>query len=229
MEEKPDYLGHRERLRDRFQKAGADGLKDYELLELLLTYAIPRKDVKPYAKALIKRFGSLGGILDASQREIEEVEKIGPISSTLIHLIKEICGEYLAEKMKGKEALSSPQAVLDFARMKLSGLPHEAFMVIFLNSKNRVLDYEILQEGTLDRTVIYPRRLLESALAHKAAGIIFVHNHPSGDAQPSPEDKNLTRSLMEAARTIDLRVLDHLIVGQEGYCSFVESRLMPGS
>jgi DNA repair protein RadC len=112
--------------------------------------------------------------------------------------------------------------------MKLSGLPHEAFMVIFLNAKNRVEDYEILQEGTLDRTVIYPRRLLESALAHKAAGIIFVHNHPSGDPQPSPEDKNLTRSLMEAARTIDLRVLDHLIVGKEGYCSFVESRLMPG-
>jgi DNA repair protein RadC len=177
---------------------------------------------------LKKRFKSLGGILDASQKEIEEVEKIGPISSTLIRLVKEICCEYLAEKMKGKEPLSSPQAVLDFARMKLSGLPHEAFMVIFLNAKNRVEDYEILQEGTLDRTVIYPRRLLESALAHKAAGIIFVHNHPSGDPQPSPEDKNLTRSLMEAARTIDLRVLDHLIVGKEGYCSFVESRLMPG-
>jgi DNA repair protein RadC len=117
MDDKPDYLGHRERLRDRFQKAGADGLKDYELLELLLTYAIPRKDVKPYAKALIKRFGSLAGILDATQKEIEEVEKIGPISSTLIRLVKEICGEYLAEKMKGKEALSSPPAVLDFARL----------------------------------------------------------------------------------------------------------------
>mgnify|MGYP000353809071 CR=1 FL=1 len=229
MEDKQDYLGHRERLRDRFQKAGAAGLKDYELLELLLTYAIPRKDVKPYAKALIRRFKSLGGVLDANQKEIEEVEKIGPISSTLIRLVKEICGEYLAEKMKGKEAVSSPRAVLDFARMKLSGLPHEAFMAIFLNAKNRVLDYEILQEGTVDRTVIYPRRVVERALAHKAAGIIFVHNHPSGDAQPSPEDKNLTRTLMEAARTIDLRVLDHLIVGKEGYCSFVESRLMPGA
>ena len=209
MDNKPDHLGHRERLRERFQKGGTDGMKDYELLELLLTYAIPRKDVKPYAKALIKRFGSLAGILDAGQKEIEEVAKIGPISSTLIRLVKEICCEYLAEKMKGKEALSSPQAVLDFARMKLSGLPHEAFMVIFLNAKNRVLDYKVLQEGTIDRAVIYP--------------------HPSGDAQPSPEDKNLTRSLMEAARTIDLRVLDHLIVGKEGYCSFVESRLMSGS
>jgi DNA repair protein RadC len=229
MDDKPDYMDHRKRLRARFQKDGAEGFHDYELLELLLTYAIPRKDVKPYAKALIRRFKSLGGILDAARKEIEEVEKIGPVSSTLIRLVKEICGEYLAEKMKGREALSSPQAVLDFARMKLSGLPHEAFMVIFLNAKNRVLDYKVLQEGTIDRAVIYPRQVVKEALAHHAAGIIFVHNHPSGDAQPSPEDKNLTRSLMEAARTIDLRVLDHLIVGKEGYCSFVESRLMPGS
>jgi DNA repair protein RadC len=229
MEDKPDYLGHRKRLRARFQKAGADGLQDYELLELLLTYAIPRKDVKPYAKALIKRFGSLAGVLDASQKEMEEVDKVGPISSILIKLVKELCAAYLADKIKGREVLSSPQAVLDFARMKLAGLPHEAFMVIFLNAKNRVLDYKILQEGTVDRAVIYPRRIVEEALAHHAAGIIFVHNHPSGDAQPSPEDKQLTRSLVEAARTIDLRVLDHLIVGKEGYCSFVENRLFPGT
>ncbi len=229
MDDKPDHLGHRKRLRNRFQKGGGDGLQDYELLELLLTYAIPRKDVKPYAKALIKRFGSLAGVLDASQKDLEEVAKIGPISSTLIRLVKEICAAYLAEKIKGREVLSSPQAVLDFARMKLTGLPHEAFMVIFLDSKNRVLDHKIMQEGTVDRAVIYPRRIVEEALARRAAGIIFVHNHPSGDAQPSPEDKNLTRSLVEAARTIDLRVLDHLIVGKEGYCSFVESRLMPGS
>ena len=229
MEDKPDYLGHRKRLRERFRKNGAEGMHDYEMLELLLTYAIPRKDVKPYAKDLIKRFGSLSGVLDAGQKELEGVAKIGPVSSTLIRLVKELCGAYLAEKIKGREMLSSPQAVLDFARMKLAGLPHEAFMVIFLNAKNRVLDYKVLQEGTVDRAVIYPRRIVEEALAQHAAGIIFVHNHPSGDAQPSPEDKQLTRSLVEAARTIDLRVLDHLIVGKEGYCSFVESRLMPGS
>jgi len=154
-------------------------MHDYELLELLLTYAIPRKDVKPYAKDLIERFGSLSGVLDASRKELEEVLKIGPISSTLIRLIKELCGAYLGEKMKGKEVLSSPQAVLDFARMRLAGLPHEAFMVIFLNAKNRVLDHKILQEGTVDRAIIYPRRIVEEALAHHAAGIIFVHNHPA--------------------------------------------------
>jgi DNA repair protein RadC len=229
MEDKPDYLGHRKRLRERFRKNGTEGMHDYEVLELLLTYAIPRKDVKPIAKDLLKRFGSLSGVLDAGQKELEEVANIGPISSTLIRLVKETCGIYLAEKMKNKDVLSSPQAVLDFARVKLAGLPHEAFMIIFLNTKNKVLDYKVLQEGTVDRAVIYPRRMIEEALARHAAAIILIHNHPSGDAGPSPEDKQLTRSLVEAARTIDLRVLDHIIVGKEGYCSFLESRLMPGS
>ena len=118
MEDKRDYLGHRKRLRGRFQKNGGEGMHDYELLELLLTYAIPRKDVKPYAKDLIERFGSLSGVLDAGQKELEEVAKIGPISAILIRLVKEVCGFYLAEIMKGKAVLSSPQAVLDFARMK---------------------------------------------------------------------------------------------------------------
>ncbi len=136
MEAKPDYLEHRKRLRDRFRKSGGDGLLDYELLELLLTYSIRRIDVKPHAKNLIKHFGSLSAVLDASQEEIEEVTKIGPISATLLRVVKEVCAAYLAEKMKNKEILSSPQAVLDFARLKLSGLPHEAFMVIFLNTKN---------------------------------------------------------------------------------------------
>jgi DNA repair protein RadC len=229
MEDKPDYLGHRERLRERFQRNGVEGMHDYEVLELLLTFVIPRKDVKPYAKDLIKRFGSFSGVLDAGQKELEEVPKIGPLSATLIRVVKEACGVYLADKMKGKEVLSSPQAVLDFARVKLAGRPHEAFMAIFLDAKNRVMDFKVVQEGTVDRAAIYPRRIVEEALACHAAGIIFVHNHPSGDSQPSPEDKQLTRSLTEAARTIDLRVLDHIIVGKEGYCSFVESRLMPGA
>lgn len=227
MEDKPGYLEHRKRLRERFRKNGTEGMHDYEILELLLTYAVPRKDIKPRAKELIKRFGSLAGVLDAGQKELEEVADIGPVSSTLIRVVKETCGVYLADKMKNKDVLSSPQAVLDFARVKLAGLPHEAFMIIFLNTKNKVLDYKVLQEGTVDRAVIYPRRMIEEALARHAAAIILVHNHPSGDAGPSPEDKQLTRSLVEAARTIDLRILDHIIVGKEGYCSFSESRLMP--
>jgi len=173
MAEKPGYIDHRQRLRARFRRSGTEGMHDYEVLELLLTYAIPRKDVKPYARKLIKRFGSLSGVLDASQTELESVLHIGPITSTLIRLVKEIGSLYLAEKMKEKDLLSSPQAVLDFARMKLSGLPHEAFMVVFLNTKNKVLDHKIIQEGTVDRAAVYPRRIIEDALSRHASSVYY--------------------------------------------------------
>jgi DNA repair protein RadC len=228
MEGKPDYLGHRQRLRERFRKDGVAGMHDYEVLELLLTYALPRKDVKPLAKELIRVFGSFAAVFDASLEELEKIKNVGPISATLLGLIKEICSMYLAEKMKNKDILSSPQAVLNFARVKLAGLPREAFLVIFLNNKNRVILCKIIQEGTIDRAIIYPRRLIEEALACHATGVILVHNHPSGEPEPSPEDKQLTRSLLEAARTIDLRILDHIIVGREGYCSFLEKGLLTG-
>lgn len=229
MKEKPHYLGHRKRLRDRFGKGGAEGFHDYELLELLLTYAIPRCDVKPIAKDLIKTFGSLSGVLDAGQKELDEVKGIGPISAVLIRVVKELQGEYLSEGMKGRDLVSSPQAAIDFARVSLSGLDHEVFLAIYLNTKNRVLGHEIIQEGTLDHTVMYPRRLIEAALKHHAAGIILVHNHPSGYSEPSPEDKRLTQALAEVARSMDLRILDHVVVGRDGYCSFAEKNLLPAA
>lgn len=224
--DKPHYIGHRERLREKFRRAAAEGLHDYELLELLLTYAISQKDVKPVAKELIKRFGSLAGVLDASQQELEEVPDLGPISATLIRLVKELHGAYLAERMEHRDLLSSPQAVVDFARAKLSGLPHEALMVIYLTIKNEVIDHETLHEGTVDRVVIYPRRIIEAALAHHAAGLILVHNHPSGHPEPSEEDKRLTQSIAEAARMVDIQVMDHIIVGKGGYFSFREERAL---
>jgi len=223
---KPDYLGHRKRLRERFRRGGIEGFHDYEILELLLTYAIPRRDVKPLAKRLIKHFGSLSGVLDADPQEVEAAAKLGAISSALIHLVKETCGAYLAERMRQQEILSSPQAVLDFARVKLSGLPHEAFMVIFVNVKNRVLNHQILQEGTVNQAVVYPRRIVEEALTQHASGLILVHNHPSGEINPSAEDRHLTRSLIEATRALDIRVLDHLIVGKDGYFSFAEKGML---
>jgi DNA repair protein RadC len=226
MYEKPDYLEHRKRLREKFLKAGSEGLHDYELLELLLTFAIPRLDVKPPAKRLIERFGSLNGVLDGSQAELADVRGVGPTSAILIRLVKELFSAYLAERMEGKDVLSSPRAVVDFARVKLAGLPHEAFMVIFLNVKNRVIEHEVLQEGTVDRAIVYPRQIIKAALTHKAAGLILSHNHPSGDPEPSQEDKHLTRSIIEAARTVEIKVLDHIIVGKNGYFSFQENRLL---
>lgn len=225
--DKPHYLGHRERLRQRFQRAGAEALHDYELLELLLSYALPRKDVKPLAKGLIARFGSLSGVLDASQKEIEDISGLGPVSATLIRLVRELCAEYMAERMKQGDVLSSPRAVIDFARAKLSGLSHEAFMIIYVNVKNEVIDHEIVHEGTVDHAVVYPRRIIEAALAHHAAGLILVHNHPSGHPEPSEDDRRLTRTLVEVARPMDIRVLDHIIVGRDRHFSFVEHHLLP--
>ena len=226
MQENVHYLGHRERLRERFQKAGTEGFQDYEILELLLTYAIPRRDVKPIAKQLVKRFGSLGGILDASLRELGEVPELGPNSAVLIHLVKETCGAYLGERLKHRDLLNSPQAVADFARMKLAGLPNEVFMVIYLNVKNEALNYEVIHEGTVDSSVVYPRRVLEGALAHHATGLILVHNHPSGHATPSWEDKQLTKAVIKAVEPVEIRVLDHIIVSKAEYYSFVENNLL---
>lgn len=226
MEDKPDYIDHRKRLREKFLNAGPDGFHDYELLELFLTYAIPRVDVKPPAKSLMKRFRSLNGVLDASQSELESVKGVGAASAICIRLVKELFAAYLEERMEGKDVLSSPGAVVDFARVKLAGLPHEAFMVIYLNVKNRVIEHEVLQQGTVDRAIVYPREIIKAALTHKAAGLILSHNHPSGDPDPSQEDKHLTRSVIEAARTIEIRVLDHIIVGKNGYFSFQENRML---
>jgi DNA repair protein RadC len=225
--EKPHYLEHRKRLRERFRQAGAAGFQPYELLEFLLTYGIPRKDVKPLAKELIDRFGSLAAVLDAPAEDLEAFPGMGPVSTALLKLVKDLGGVYLAEGLARKEVLSSPRAVVDFARMTLAGLAHEAVMVIYLDNKNRVMAHDIAQEGTVNRAVVYPRRIIEAALRHHASGLILIHNHPSGLPHPSEEDRQITRAIAEAARTLDIRVLDHIVVGKVGYVSFTEEGLMP--
>ncbi|MDD5556202.1 MAG: DNA repair protein RadC [bacterium] len=225
-EREPHYLRHRQRLRERFERSGGGGLHDYELLELLLTHAIPRRDVKPLAKELIGRLGSLGGVLDARRQELEAVRGVGPAAAGLVRLVKELFETYAAERVRERRGLSSPGAVAEFARIALAGLPYEHFMVIYLNVKNRVIGHEVVHEGTVDRAVIYPRRIIEAALARRAAGIILVHNHPSGCPEPSAEDRGITRSIAGVGRAMDIRVLDHLVVGKEGYFSFAEHDLL---
>lgn len=227
MNDKPHYINHRSRLRERFRKAGAEGMHDYELLELLLTYAIPRRDVKPLAKKLIEKFGSLSGVLDAPQKELEAVKGLGAMSASLIRLVKELYCTYLSEDIMDRDVLSSPESVLNFVRVKMAGLSNEAFMVIYMNVKNEVIEHALLYEGTVDNVAVYPRRVIESALSNHATGIILVHNHPSGNTMPSGEDRVLTQEIAEAASTLDIRVLDHLIVGKDGYFSFMENSLLP--
>ena len=226
MVDKPHYINHRQRLRERFYKTGAEGMHDYELLELLLTFSIPRRDVKPVAKKLISTFGNLSGVLDADQKELEKLSGVGSMSASLIRLVKELYTSYLSENMKKNDVLSSPEAVIKFSRIKLSGLSNEAFMVVYVNVKNEVIDYTLLHEGTLDNVAVYPRRIIESALSSHASGIILVHNHPSGNPSPSKEDKILTKEIVDAASSLEIRVLDHLIVAKSGYFSFMENDLL---
>ncbi len=226
MPDNPHYVNHRKRLRERFRKTGAQGMHDYELLELLLTFSIPRRDVKPVAKKLISEFGGLSGVLDADQKKLEELSGVGSMSAALIRLVKELYSTYLAENMRRGDVLSSPEAVLKFVRVRLAGMKNEAFMVIYMNVKNEVIDHSMLHEGTIDNVAVYPRRIIESALSRHASGVILVHNHPSGNPAPSGEDKVLTREIAEAAATLDIRVLDHIIVGKDGYFSFMENGLI---
>lgn len=226
MADKHDYVGHRKRIRERFIKSCGKGLSDYELIELLLTYAIPRKDVKPIAKELERTFGGFRNILDSTREELEKTEGIGPSSSTLILLVKEILINYFEEVMLKGDALNSPEIVADFAKAKLSGLKDEVFMCIFVNTKNEVIGYEIIQEGTIDQVVLHPRKVLEQAINKKASGIILVHNHPSGHSEPSREDRVLTKEIKTAAELINLRILDHLIIGSNSYYSFRENSLI---
>jgi DNA repair protein RadC len=224
--EKPHYHGHRQRLRARFLKGGAGALQDYELLELLLTFAIPYSDVKPLAKSLIQHFGSFTQVLDAPTETLMEVIGLGEYSATLIRLVKACAEYYLQEGVLARQKVPSLAALVDYCRTSMGGLKDEQFRVLFLNSQNEIIAEEIAQEGTVNQTVVYPRKVMELALKHKATGLILVHNHPSGNLTPSAADRELTRALVQASRTLNLTVHDHLIVSRHGYFSLAENNML---
>jgi DNA repair protein RadC len=223
---KPHYHGHRQRLRERFLKGGAKSLRDYELLELLLTYGIPVADVKPLAKSLLQHFGSFTRVLDAGPEALTEVSGLGEKSAVLIRLVKACAEYYLQEEVLQRRKIPSLAALVDYCRTAMGGLPDEQFRVLFLNSQNEIIAEEIIQEGTVNQTVVYPRKVLELALKHKACGLILVHNHPSGHLAPSAADQELTRALVNASRTLNLTVHDHLIIGRHGYFSLAEKNML---
>lgn len=223
---KEDVIGHRERLKERYLKNGAAGLQVYEVLELLLTYAIARRDVKPLAKKLLKEFKSFRGVLSAAPDELQTFGSLSQHTSILLKLVRDCSDLYLKEEVLGKETISSPQALIDYCRSAMAGLKNEYFRCLFLNTKNKVLADEIIQEGTISQAVVYPRKVIERAIYHKATALIFVHNHPSGDVKPSSEDLSLTETLKKAAAAVGIAVHDHLIVGEEGSFSFREEGLL---
>jgi len=224
MDRKPDHpgAGHRQRLRQRFLTAGLDGFLDYEVIELLLTLATPRKDCKTAAKLALKKFKTLQGVLEADPRELQEVPGIGPINMLGIKLIKAVSDRFLAKKVIGKSAISNSRDLYTYLNGAIRDKTRECFMAIFLDSKNRVLAMDTLFEGTLTASGVYPREVIRAALQHHAAALIFAHNHPSGEPRPSAEDVAVTRQLVFAGRVMGITVHEHLIIGDNRYYSFAD-------
>lgn len=224
----PHYHGHRQRLRARFAKSGLDGFADYEVVELLLTLAIPRSDVKQPAKALIARFGSLKGILDAPIEELRAVSGIGNVTPVALKIIKAAATLYLQQSSEGLDSFADPSRLSDFWRMRIGALQNEVFEVAYLDSGYRLLrdGVDRLEEGTVDRATVYPRRVVETALKRGAAALVLAHNHPNANLTPSEHDKVLTRAIVLAAETVHLKVVDHLIVSDQDTFSFRKAGLL---
>lgn len=225
---RPTLVGHRHRLRERFLKSGFTGFADYEIVELLLTLAIPRRDVKPAAKALLARFGSVRGVLDAPLEGLRRVDGLGEVAPVALRVIRETANLYLQQAAEGGEPLRDPDALVRFWRSRIGSLPNEVFEVAYLDSAGRLLrdGVERLEEGTVDRATVYPRRILEAALRRNAAALVVAHNHPNGEVTPSEQDKLLTRALTLAAATVSVRLLEHLVVSPDKVFSFREAGLL---
>ncbi len=224
MDRKSDHpgAGHRNRLRQRFLEAGLGGFLDYEVIELLLTLATPRKDCKAAAKLALKKFKTLQGVLEAGPRELQDVPGIGPTNLFGIKLIKAVSERFLAKKVIGRNAIANSRDLHSYLNGAIRDKTRECFMAIFLDSKNRVITMETLFEGTLTASGVYPREVVRAALQHHAAALIFAHNHPSGEPRPSSEDMAITRQLVFAARLMGITVHEHLIIGENGYYSFAD-------
>ena len=219
-------VGHRKRLRERFIKSGLSGFADYEVVELLLSLGTPRKDSKPQAKEAIKRFKPLRGVLSASPQELQQIDGIGSHSAFGIKLVQEVAREFLKEEIVDKPSIQSSREIYDYLCHSMRDLKKEVFKVLYLTSQNQIIDTADLFEGTVDHSPVSLREVMEQALAHNAASLIFAHNHPSGNCEPSQSDKELTRDLVFAGCMMQLSVLDHIIIGNNKYFSFAGGGLI---
>jgi DNA repair protein RadC len=223
---KPHFEGHRERLRERFFKGGADALPDYELLELILFRVFSRGDTKPLAKALIARFGNFAEVVSAPAEVLREVDGVGERVIQELKLVQAAALRLSKGRMIGRTALSSWAAVLDYCRAAMAYETKEQFRIIFLDRKNVLIADEVQQKGTIDHTPVYPREVIKRALDLSATALILVHNHPSGDPTPSRADIDMTRRIIEAAEKLNIVVHDHIIIGRDGHASFKALKLI---
>ena len=222
----PHYHGHRERLRGRFREAGPEALSDYELLELLLFRAQPRRDVKPLAKALLETFGSFAEVISAPDKRLAEVKGLGRAGIAELKIVQAAASRFLRGAVKKRPALSSSASVLDYCRGAQAFAEREEFRILFLDKRNQLIADEVQQTGTVDHTPVYPREVVKRALELSATAIILVHNHPSGDPTPSHADIQMTKQIVSVAGPLGIAVHDHLIVGKDGHASLKGLRLI---
>jgi len=218
--------GHRQRLREKFLKNGLDGFHDYEIIELLLTLGTPRKDCKQSAKDALKKFGSLKDVLEASPSELKKIKGIADNNVFGLKIAQSVSRRFLADRIIDKEFIRSADEVIDYLKHNLRDKSREVFLVIYLNGRNQILNMEELFEETLSTSAVYPREVVKRALVNDAAALVFVHNHPSGNPNPSQDDLTITKKLKEAALAIDVSVHDHLIIAGNDVYSFADHGLI---
>jgi len=221
-----DSTGHRKRLRERFLDGGLVGFHDYEIIELLLSLGTPRRDCKQQAKEAIRRFKTLRGVLAASPEELQQIRGIGPHSAFGIKLVQEVAREFLKEQIADGPVYQSSREVFEYLYHSMRDLKKEVFKVLYLNAQHQIIETVDLFQGTVNGSFIPSREVMESALAKNAAALIFVHNHPSGNTEPSQNDKQLTRDLVYASSIMQIKVVDHIIIGNNMYFSFANEGLI---
>jgi len=222
----PHFHGHRDRLRGRFRDAGAEALADYELLELVLFRALPRRDVKPLAKSLLNRFGSFAEVISAPPSRLAETEGLGEAAILELKIVQAAANRLARGEVKRRAVLSSWSSVLDYCRSAMAFGDREQFRVLFLDKRNQLIADEVQAVGTVDHTPVYPREVVKRALELSATAIVLVHNHPSGDPTPSHADVQMTKQIVEVAKPLGIEVHDHIIVGKDGHASLKGLRLI---
>ena len=218
--------GHRQRLRQRFLEGGLERFSDEEVVEFLLTLGTPRGDLKLPAREALKLFGSISGVLSAPMEKLTEIKGIGQKNALYLRLVHQVATRYLKDRAEGKAFFGTSRAVFDYLFHSMRDLKREVFKVLFLNRKNELIADEDVFYGSLTGSAVYAREIMTLALEKKAAGLVFVHNHPSGDPSPSREDQRLTKDLIWAARLLTIQVLDHIIIGHNTYYSFADEGIV---
>jgi len=221
----PHYTGHRDRLRERFLKGGVDALAEYEILELILFMAIPRRDVKPLAKDLLQKFGSFNAVFHASDNDLR-AHGLTDTSITALKVIKAASFKFMKQDLLNKQVLNSWSKLLDYLQATMAHEKKENFRLLFLNKKNELIADEVQQSGTVDHTPAYPREIVKRALELSATAVILIHNHPSGDPTPSKADIDMTQQIIAAAKPLGIVIHDHLIVSKNGTTSMRSKGLL---